>query len=194
MPSDFTEKTLSARTVYSGKILTLCEDLVELPSGSTATREYVRHPGAVAIIALRDADTLLLEHQYRYPVRRHFWELPAGKIEPNEPPEQTARRELLEETGYVAAEWQLLTSLYPCVGYSDERVELFVARRLTFEGHPGEDDEFIETVEMPIDEALKKILAREINEAKTIMGVFWADELRKQRGQGGPVPHPLPSP
>jgi ADP-ribose pyrophosphatase len=185
MPSDFTEKTLSTRTVNSGKILTLCEDLVELPNGATATREYVRHPGAVAIIAQRDADTLLLEHQYRYPVRRHFWELPAGKIEPNEPAAQTARRELLEETGYVAAEWHLLTTLYPCVGYSDERVELFLARRLTFEGHPGEDDEFIETIEMSIDEALKKVFAREINEAKTILGVLWADRLR--RG-GAPPP------
>jgi ADP-ribose pyrophosphatase len=179
MGSDFSEKPRSSRTVYAGKLLTVKEDVVELPDGGHATREYILHPGAVVIIPLIDEGTLLLEHQYRYPVRSHFLELPAGKIEADEPAEQTARRELLEETGYVARDWRFLTTLHPCVGYSDERIELFLARGLTFEGHPGEDDEFIETVTMSIDAALQKILAREITELKTILGVFWADRLRR---------------
>ncbi len=179
MSSDFSEKPRSSRTVYAGKLLTVKEDAVELPDGSNATREYIQHPGAVVIIPLIDDSTLLLEHQYRYAVRSHFLELPAGKIEADEPAEETARRELLEETGYVARDWRFLTTLHPCVGYSDERIELFVARGLTFAGHPGEDDEFIETVTMSIDAALAKILVREITEMKTILGVFWADRLRR---------------
>ncbi|HEY7758476.1 MAG TPA: NUDIX hydrolase [Burkholderiales bacterium] len=179
MSSDFSEKPRSSKTVYAGRLLTVKEDVVELPDGANATREYILHPGAVVIIPLIDDSTLLLEHQYRYSVRSHFLELPAGKIEVGEPAEETARRELLEETGYVARDWRFLTTLHPCVGYSDERIELFLARGLTFEGHPGEDDEFIETVTMSIDAALARILAREITEVKTILGVFWADRLRR---------------
>jgi ADP-ribose pyrophosphatase len=179
MPSDFTEKKLASRTAYAGRLLRLNEDEVELPDGGRARREYVLHPGAVVIIPLMDEDTLLLEHQYRYPLQRHFLELPAGKIEAGEPPAETARRELLEETGYLAQRWEFLTTLYPCVGYSDERIELFLAHDLRFEGHPGEDDEFIETLELPIDLALEKVFAREITEAKTILGVLWADRLRR---------------
>ncbi len=179
MGSDFSEKPLSTRTAYAGKLLTVKEDEVELPDGGRARREYIVHPGAAVIIPLVDAHTVLLEHQYRYPLRRHFLELPAGKIEAGEPPEETARRELLEETGYVAQQWEFLTTLHPCVGYSDERIELFLARDLRFHGHPGEDDEFIEMVTMPIDEALEKVFSREITELKTILGVMWADRLRR---------------
>ena len=180
MLPDFSEEQLSSRVAYKGKLLTLKEDQVKLPTGVTATREYVVHSGAVMILALLDDGTILLEHQYRYPMRRHFLELPAGRIEPNEPPEQTARRELLEETGYVAREWSFLTTLHPCIGYSDERIELFLARGLSFEGHPGEEDEFIETLSLPLEQALDRVFAREITDAKTIVGLFWAERLRRQ--------------
>jgi ADP-ribose pyrophosphatase len=179
MGSDFTEEPLTSRVAYAGKLLTLKEDTVRLPDGATATREYVLHPGAVVIIPLFDDGSLLLEHQYRYPVRRHFLELPAGKIEPNESAEETARRELLEETGYVARDWRFLTTLHPCVGYSDERIELFLARGLNFEGHPGEDEEFIDTFIVSVEAAMDKIFAREITDTKTILGIFWADRIRQ---------------
>jgi ADP-ribose pyrophosphatase len=179
MASDFSEKTLTSTVTYAGKLLTVKEDTVELPGGGQARREYIEHPGAAVIIPLFDPDTLLLEHQFRYPLGRHFLEFPAGKIEPGEPVLETAQRELLEETGYVAAHWEFLTTLHPCVGYSDERIELYLARELRFEGHPGEDDEFIEVVRMSVDEALEKVFAREITEAKTVLGVMWADRLRK---------------
>ena len=179
MPSDFTEKQLSSRTAYAGRLLRVHEDEVELPDGGHARREYIIHPGAVVILPFVDQNTLLLEHQFRYPLQRHFLELPAGKIEKGEAPELTAQRELLEETGYVARHWEFLTTLHPCVGYSDERIELFLARDLRFEGHPGEDDEFIETINLSIDVLLEKIFARELTEAKTILGVLWADQLRK---------------
>jgi ADP-ribose pyrophosphatase len=180
MASDFSEKTLTSTVTYAGKLLTVKEDTVELPGGGQARREYIEHPGAAVIIPLFDPDTVLLEHQFRYPLGRHFLEFPAGKIEPGEPVLETAQRELLEETGYVAAHWEFLTTLHPCVGYSDERIELYLARGLRFEGHPGEDDELIEVVRMSVDEALEKVFAREITEAKTILGVLWADRLRKR--------------
>lgn len=179
MAADFSEKTLSSVVTYAGQLLTVKEDIVRLPSGGEARREYIAHPGAAVIIPLFDPNTLLLEHQFRYPVGRHFLEFPAGKIEPGEAVLETAKRELLEETGYVAAQWDFLTTLHPCVGYSDERIELFLARDLVFQGHPGEDDEFIELVRMSVDQAMEKILAREITEAKTILGVLWADRLRR---------------
>jgi ADP-ribose pyrophosphatase len=91
----------------------------------------------------------------------------------------TARRELLEETGYSAVQWRHLTTLHPCVGYSDERVELFLARGLKHEGHPGEDGEFIECVRVTLDEALKLVTQGNITEAKTILGLLWADKLKK---------------
>jgi ADP-ribose pyrophosphatase len=180
MRPDFSEEQLSSKIAYAGRLLTLKEDQVRLPSGVTATREYVQHPGAVMIIPLLEDGTILLEHQYRYPLRQHFLELPAGRIEPNEPPEHSARRELLEETGYVAREWSFLTTLHPCIGYSDERIELFLARGLSFEGHPGEDDEFIETLNLSLDAALDRVFARQITDAKTIIGLFWADRLRRE--------------
>jgi ADP-ribose pyrophosphatase len=179
MSNDYTEKQVSSHTGYAGKLLTLKEDKVALPDGSTGTREYVLHQGAAMVIPLFKDGSVLLERQFRYPLRAHFLELPAGKIDPGEDPLATARRELLEETGYSAAQWRRLTTLYPCVGYSNERIELFLARDLKHEGHPGEDGEFLECVRLTLDEALDLIARGEINDAKTILGLLWADKLRK---------------
>jgi len=107
-PSDYTEHRLTSRLAYEGAMLKVREDSVRLPDGGTATREYVQHPGAVIIIPLLDADTVLIERQFRYAVGRHFYELPAGKIEPGEAPLATAQRELIEECGYTAASWPRL--------------------------------------------------------------------------------------
>ena len=179
MSNDYTETMVSSRTVYAGKLLTLKEDRVALPDGSTATREYVLHQGAAMVIPLFNDGSVLLERQFRYPLNTHFLELPAGKIDSGEEPLTTAQRELLEETGYTAADWRHLTTLYPCVGYSNERLELFMARGLKHEGHPGEDGEFLECVRLGLDEALDLVTAREISEPKTIVGLLWADKMRK---------------
>lgn len=178
MSNDYTEAPVSSRVAYEGKLLTLKEDQVRLPNGQSATREYVLHQGASMVIPLFEDGSVLLERQYRYPVRNHFLELPAGKVDPGEAPLAAARRELLEETGYSAREWRHLITLYPCVGYSNERVDLFLARELTHEGHPGEDGEFIECVRMGLEEALELARHGEITEAKTILGLLWAQKLQ----------------
>jgi len=182
MSADYTETLVSAHTAYTGKLLTLREDQIQLPNGQTATREFVLHQGAAMVIPLFDDDSVLLERQFRYPLGNHFLELPAGKVDKGEAPLAAARRELLEETGYSAQDWRHLATLYPCVGYSNERVDLFLARALKHEGHPGEDGEFLECVRMGLDEAIALAAHGEITEAKTILGIFWADRIRRGLG------------
>ncbi len=183
MRKNFTESTLTTHTAYRGRMLTVKEDQVRLPDGGKATREYIEHPGAVMILPLFEDFSLVLEHQYRYPMRAHILELPAGKIEPGEDSLNTAKRELLEETGYVAQEWRHMTTLYPCVGYANEKIELFLARNLRLQGHPGEEGEFIETIKVSLDDALGMVERGEINEMKTILGLLWAEKIR--RGEWG---------
>jgi ADP-ribose pyrophosphatase len=172
---DFTEETLDSKCVYQGCLLEVREDTVSLPDGRSARREYVRHQGAVIILPMLDEQTILVERQYRYPLRQHFLELPAGKIDPGEESSVTARRELLEETGYEADIWQRMFATYPCVGYSNERLEFYLARNLRFVGHPGEDGEFLETMALPVNQGLALVESGEITEAKTIIGLLWIE-------------------
>lgn len=172
--SDFTETQLSTKLVYDGRLLKVREDDVRLPDGKTARREYLQHPGAAIIIPMLDDKTVLLERQYRYALRRHFYELPAGKIEAGEDPLATARRELKEECGYQANDWQHLTTLHPCIGYSDERIELYLARALEHVGGVALDDgEFLELVPLPVCDALVWIQTGRITDVKTIAGMLW---------------------
>jgi ADP-ribose pyrophosphatase len=138
-PSDLTEHFVSGERVYEGGLLKVHRDVVRLPDGRQGTREYIRHPGAVAIVPLFDDGTVLLERQFRYPHRREFIEVPAGKLEPGEPPLATAKRELMEETGYAAEEWTRLGVIHTAIGYSDETIELFLARGLSARGAPKLD-------------------------------------------------------
>jgi ADP-ribose pyrophosphatase len=174
---DFTESTLDSNVVYSGVLLHVVADTVRLPNGREAVREYVRHPGAAMIIAFLDEQTVLFVHQFRYPLRRHFIELPAGKIDPGEDPLRTAQRELKEECGYEASEWRHLTTMHPCIGYADERIELYLARNLTHVGHALDEDEFIEAFPLAIHSALTWVREGRITEAKAVTGVLWADRI-----------------
>jgi ADP-ribose pyrophosphatase len=174
--SDLTEHFVSGTRVYDGGLLKVHRDIVRLPDDTEAYREYIRHPGAVAIVALSDDARVLLERQYRYPNRREFIEIPAGKLEPGEPHLETAKRELLEETGYSAAEWRRLGVIHTAIGYTDESIELFLARGLTEGTRKLDAGEFLETLRVPFDEAIAMIRDGRITDAKTVAALLWVDK------------------
>jgi len=184
---DLTEHTLSSERLLDGKLIRVQRDRVRLPDGSESWREYVLHPGAVVIAAFVDEDTLIFEHQYRYPVRRHFIELPAGKIDPHEPHGETARRELLEETGYTANDWRHVITMHAGIGYSNEAIELYVARDLNHVGHQRDEGEFLEVFTMSLDEAVEKVGTGEITDTKTAFSLLWLDKFRHRLPAGTPA-------
>ena len=171
---DFTESRLSSKTVYDGNLLHVLEDQVRLPDGKTARREYIRHRGAAAMVPFLDPETVVLVRQYRYPLARHFYEIPAGKIDRGEEPLATARRELREECGYEAGQWRRLATIHPGIGYSDEAIELYLARDLTQVGRALEEGEFLEVVNVGFAEALDWVRDGKITDQKTVIGLLWA--------------------
>ena len=170
---DFTESTLSTQVAYDGGFLRMRRDEIRLPDGAPAWREYVEHPGAVMMMAFPDDETVVFERQYRYPLRRHFIELPAGKMEIGEPPLETAKRELVEECGLEAAEWWHITTLHPCVGYANEVIEIYGARALTHVGARLDPGEHLEVFTARIDDALGWIREGLITDTKTMIGLLW---------------------
>ena len=170
---DLTERFVSGEEVYAGGFLRLRRDVVRLPDGSETVREYVQHPGAVAIVALLDDGRVVLERQHRYPHRRDFLEIPAGKLEPGEPHFETAKRELQEETGYLAREWTRLGLIHNAVAYSDEAIELWLARGLEKRAAKPDAGEFLEVLALPFEEAVAMIRDGRITDAKTIAGLLW---------------------
>ena len=171
--ADFTETRVDGRLAYDGALLKLHEDTVRLPDGKLTRREWVKHPGAVVMLALLDESTILLERQYRYPLARHFLELPAGKIEPGEEHLLTAQRELQEECGYTAKSWRHFATLHPCIGYSDERMEFYLARDLKLVERALDDGEFLEVVPMALADALARVASGAITDLKTVAGLLW---------------------
>ena len=131
MTEHLRETTVESVQVYEGVFLRVRKDVARLPDGSDHPREWVMHPGAAAMAALGDDGRVLMVRQWRYPMRQAYLEIPAGKIDPGETSLQTARRELLEETGHAASEWALLTQIHPAIGFSNERIDIYLARGLT---------------------------------------------------------------
>lgn len=174
---DLSEHFVSGEQVFDGRLLKVYRDVVRLPDGSRGEREYIRHPGAVAIVALFDDGRVLLERQYRYPQRREFIEIPAGKLEPNEPHLETAKRELVEETGYAAAQWTRLGVVHTAIAYTDEAIELFLARKLTPGAARLDDGEFLETILVPFDEAIAMVRDGRITDVKTVAALLWVDRF-----------------
>ncbi|MDR3393535.1 MAG: NUDIX hydrolase [Parasulfuritortus sp.] len=181
MAVDLTEHTLESTDVYQGRLLHAKLDRVRLPNGKESTREYLIHPGAAVILPIFDNGDILLERQHRYPLRRDFFELPAGKFDPDEAELACAQRELLEETGYVATEWRYINTQYPCIGYANERLVYFLARGLTHEGDNLDHDEFLEVIRLPFQEALDMVRDSRIDDAKTVMGLLWWTQFGDKR-------------
>ncbi|TVO55313.1 NUDIX domain-containing protein [Denitromonas halophila] len=169
-----TETQLDTERVFDGILLKVERDHVRLPDGKTAVREYIRHPGAVVVIATLPDGRLILERQFRYPLRRSFIELPAGKIDPGEDIEACARRELREEVGYEAARWTHLGTLHPCIGYSDERIEVFLAEDLTHVGHQWDEGEFLEVLSLSPAELDAAVASGDVTDGKTLSALYIA--------------------
>jgi ADP-ribose pyrophosphatase len=177
IPGDLTEHCIDSEAVFDGALLHVRRDRVRLPNGHESVREYVRHPGAVCVVPLFEDGALLMERQYRYPLRREFIELPAGKIDAGEATLRTGQRELLEETGYVADTWHYLMTMHPVIGYSDERIELWLARGLRHQGASLDHGELLEPFRMPLADALEAVRVGRVTDVKTVIGIFWAERV-----------------
>ena len=181
---DLSEHRISSRLVYDGKLLKVRSDTVRLPDGGAAEREYIEHPGAVAVIALTDSGELVMERQFRYPLGRDMIEIPAGKIDPGEDPLATARRELQEETGYTAAEWTHVATINIAIAYSDEHIEIYLAKGLSQERAKLDEEEFLEVFTLPLAKALAWVREGRITDSKTVSALFWAEKILE--GKWGP--------
>ncbi|MFK9093164.1 NUDIX hydrolase [Bacillus salipaludis] len=167
------EKTLHSEEIFSGKIISLHLQDVELPNGKHAKREIIKHPGAVAILAITDDNKIVMVEQYRKALERTIVEIPAGKLEKDEEPALCARRELEEETGYECDSLELLTSFYTSPGFADEIVHVYIAKGLTKKENAADldEDEFVELEELTLEEAEQYVKEQKIYDAKTIFAV-----------------------
>ena len=171
------EKTISSDRIYTGKVISLKVDTVEIENKGYQKREIVEHQGAVAIVALTDDDKVVLIKQFRKPIEQVIWEIPAGKLEIGETPKECAIRELKEETGYSAKNIKLIHKFFTSSGFSNQKIYIFLATGLTKGEHKFDEDEIIEKYEIDINEARNMIIKNEIEDAKTAIGILLAKEL-----------------
>lgn len=167
------ETPVRAETVWHGRFLDVRRDTVALPDGAHATREYIVHPGAVMVVPLLADGRLLMERQYRYPIGRVMLEFPAGKIDAGETPFRCAVRELVEETGYRAAEWARAGILNNAIAYSTEGIEIWFARALSAGPAQLDAGEFLEVVSRTPEELDALVASGEVTDAKTMIGLLW---------------------
>jgi len=175
------EQTLDDRLMYEGDYLKLHRATVQLPNGATSYREYLKHPGAVMIMPLFENGDVLLERQYRYPMRKVFIEFPAGKKDAGEAPLETAKRELLEETGYRAERYTHVTDIHNALAYCDEVIHFYLAEGLIQAGEQQLDDnEFVQVLRVPLSQLMTWIKNGWVSDVKTQLGAFWLQDYLKQ--------------
>ena len=172
------ETQLSSREIFDGRILHVFEDTVRLPNGAVASREYLRHIGAVCVIPGLEDGSVLVERQYRYPVAQVLTEIPAGKLDAKDEDHLlAAQRELREETGATAERWTSLGLFYPACAYSDEAIEMYLAQGLHFGERHLDADEFLNVARVPLTELVEEVMAGRIPDAKTQIAILKADRL-----------------
>jgi ADP-ribose pyrophosphatase len=159
------------RNIYTGKVVTLNVDTVQLPNGVTIDLETIRHPGAAAVVPIKDDGTVVLIRQFRHAAGGFIYEIPAGKLSPGEEPLHCAARELEEEVGYRASSFELLSSIFTAPGFADEVIHVYKATGLTQGRQQLDRDEVLEIVEMPLEQAIRRIQDGTIRDGKTIVGL-----------------------
>ncbi|GLW59665.1 NUDIX domain-containing protein [Hydrogenophilus thermoluteolus] len=172
--SHLVEVAVASSRVWQGKLLDVWRDKVRLPDGRSATREYIRHPGAVVIIALDAHNRVVMERQYRHPVGAVVEELPAGKLDAGEDPLTCAQRELQEETGYTAKQWRLLGSFWPCVGYSNEVIHVVLANEIVPGAARLDEGEFLEVFLLPVAELIARAERGQLRDGKSLAALCLA--------------------
>ena len=180
------EKRISGEDIYGGIFLHMKRDKVALPNGQEAVREYLTHPGAVAIVALLDDGRVLLERQYRYPIAKTCIEIPAGKLDSGEDHLSCAKRELEEETGYTAKKWSYIRRIHPVISYSTELIDIYLAEDLVPGKSKLDDEEFLDVFAAPLEQLLDWVERGEITDVKTTIATYWLDRYR--RGLVSPKP------
>ena len=182
MKQDLEEKTIATRKIFNGKVIDLQVDDVLLPNGNVSKREIVKHPGAVAVMALTEEEKIVLVRQFRKALEKTILEIPAGKLEKDEEPLDSAHRELEEETGYQARKLEKVVSFYTSPGFADEEIHLHWATGLEKGAFNPDEDEFVELVELSLDECFKRIETGDICDAKTIFAIYyWKNRVESQK-------------
>lgn len=176
--SDLIEKKINSKAVYTGRLLHVYCDNVILPNGNEATRDLIRHIGAVAVLPITDDGKVIIEHQFRYPVNEVLIEIPAGKLDSKDEDKlEAVKRELKEETGYSAKEWIELGDLYPTPAYSDEVIRTYIAKGLMKGDRNLDEDEFIDVEKVPLSELVSDVMSGKIKDAKTQIAILKAARL-----------------
>ena len=175
--SDLKETRIASEQKFSGRLIDLYLDQVELPNGQTSSREWIDHPGAVCLIPILPDDKICLIRQFRYGPGEEFIEIPAGKLDSGEAPLECAYRELEEETGYRANKLTFLTNIHPAIGFSNEKMWMYLAEDLEKYENKLDQDEFLELLPTPLEKALDWIWSGKITDVKTIIGLLWAKRL-----------------
>lgn len=173
------EKTVSSQKAYQGHFLTIYKDQIQLADGLKSQREYIKHPGAAMIIPVLPNGNLIMIRQFRYAPKKIFIEFPAGKCDPGENHLTTAKRELAEETGFKSNQLKLLTHIHPVIGYSNEIIYIYLAKKLEPTQNKLDPDERLDVFEITIEQALKKLWKHEITDVKTQIGLIWLAKSKK---------------